>query len=122
MTILEVKDLSVAFRINGVQTQVLDNVSFSINKNETLALVGESGSGKSVSALSTLQLLPKNSAEYLSGSVKIDGKEYLKSNNNISEVRGRKISMIFQEPMTSLNPLHTIKKQISEAISLYQTA
>ncbi|MAR79437.1 MAG: microcin ABC transporter ATP-binding protein, partial [Rhodospirillaceae bacterium] len=72
-------------------------------------------------ALSILQLLPKNSVEYLSGSIKIDGKEYLKSNNNnISEVRGKKISMIFQEPMTSLNPLHTIKKQISESITIYQ--
>ena len=90
MAFLEVKDLSVAFRSNNIQTQVLNKISFVIKKNETLALVGESGSGKSVSALSILQLLPKNSAEYLSGSIKIDGKEYLKSNNNISEVRGKK--------------------------------
>ena len=120
MAFLEVKDLSVAFRNNNIKTQVLNKISFVIKKNETIALVGESGSGKSVSALSILQLLPKNSAEYLSGSIKIDGKEYLKSNNNISEVRGKKISMIFQEPMTSLNPLHTIKKQISESITIYQ--
>ncbi len=120
MNLLEVKNLSVVFRRNKVKTQVLNNVSFTINKNQTLALVGESGSGKSVSALSILQLLPKYSAEYISGSVKIEGKEYLQSNiNNISEVRGQKISMIFQEPMTSLNPLHTIRKQIAESATIF---
>jgi len=118
---LEVRNLSVAFKINKTRNQILNNITFSVNKNQTLALVGESGSGKSVSALSILQLLPRHSTEYISGSVKIDGKEYLKSDvNNISEVRGQKISMIFQEPMTSLNPLHTIKKQIAESVTIFK--
>ncbi len=121
MNILEINNLSIEFSRNKILTKVLNNVSFSIKKNETLALVGESGSGKSVTALSILQLLPKDSAKYVSGTIKINNQEYLSSRiNKIENIRGRKISMIFQEPMTSLNPLHTIKKQLKEAITLYK--
>ncbi len=119
--LLEVKDLSVAFRQGGKATLAVDHVSFSLKKGETLALVGESGSGKSVSALSILKLLPYPAAEHPSGSIKFKGKELLSSNEHeLRAVRGNDITMIFQEPMTSLNPLHSVERQIGEILEIHQ--
>ncbi|MFT5806056.1 MAG: microcin C transport system ATP-binding protein [Moritella dasanensis] len=115
--VLEINDLSVNF---GPQ-QVVEGVSFSIEQGKTFALVGESGSGKSVTALSILQLLPFPAANYPAGSIKLMGKEVIGKDHTVMQaLRGNKASMIFQEPMTSLNPLHTIEKQISEILYLHQ--
>jgi microcin C transport system ATP-binding protein len=121
MALLDIKNLSVDF-VNGSQrTQAVKGVSFSINKGETLAVVGESGSGKSVTALSILQLLPYPLAQHPSGSITFNGEEMMgASHATLRGIRGNKISMIFQEPMTSLNPLHTIEKQISEVLFLHK--
>jgi len=119
--LLEVRDLSVAFAQGGRSTLAVDKVSFSIKKGETLALVGESGSGKSVSALSILKLLPYPAASHPSGSVRFKGEELLDSDErDLMRVRGNNITMIFQEPMTSLNPLHTVERQIGEILELHQ--
>ena len=119
--LLEVKDLSVAFSQGGRTSLAVDKVSFSINKGETLALVGESGSGKSVSALSILKLLPYPAASHPSGSIRFKGKELLDADErDLMRVRGNDITMIFQEPMTSLNPLHTVERQIGEILELHQ--
>ncbi|MGL6180540.1 MAG: ATP-binding cassette domain-containing protein, partial [Aestuariivirga sp.] len=119
--LLEVKDLSVAFRQGGSSVLAVDKVSFGINKGETLALVGESGSGKSVSALSILKLLPYPSASHPSGSVQFKGEELLDADeSDLRRVRGNDITMIFQEPMTSLNPLHTVERQIGEILEIHQ--
>ncbi len=119
--LLEVKDLSVAFRQGGKASLAVDKISFSIKKGETLALVGESGSGKSVSALSILKLLPYPAAEHPSGSIKFKGKELMSANEReLRKVRGNDITMIFQEPMTSLNPLHSVERQIGEILELHQ--
>jgi microcin C transport system ATP-binding protein len=118
--LLEVKDLSVAFLQGGKQSLAVDHVSFSINKGETLALVGESGSGKSVSALSILKLLPYPSASHPSGEVLFNGQNLLDADErDLRRVRGADITMIFQEPMTSLNPLHSVEKQIGEILELH---
>ena len=120
-TLLEVKDLSVAFAQGGRTSLAVDKVSFSINKGETLALVGESGSGKSVSALSILKLLPYPAASHPSGSIRFKGQELLDADErDLMRVRGNDITMIFQEPMTSLNPLHTVERQIGEILELHQ--
>ena len=120
-TLLEVKDLSVAFTQGERTTLAVDKVSFSIKRGETLALVGESGSGKSVSALSILKLLPYPSASHPSGSVIFKGEELLDNDErDLRRVRGNDITMIFQEPMTSLNPLHTVERQIGEILELHQ--
>ena len=115
--LLEVKDLSVAF--GG--RMVVESVNFTLAKGETLALVGESGSGKSVSALSILKLLQYPPASHPTGQVLFKGQDLLTAAEPaLRKVRGRSISMIFQEPMTSLNPLHTVEKQIGEALTLHQ--
>ncbi|ODT07387.1 MAG: microcin ABC transporter ATP-binding protein [Mesorhizobium sp. SCN 65-20] len=102
-------------------TMAVDRISFDIAKGETLALVGESGSGKSVSALSVLKLLPYPPASHPTGRIVFDGQDLLSLDENaLRKVRGNKITMIFQEPMTSLNPLHTIERQIVEILSLHQ--
>ena len=119
--LLEVDELSVAFRQGTRETLAVDRVSFDIRKGETVALVGESGSGKSVTALSVLKLLPYPAASHPSGSVRFKGQELLGlSEDKIRHVRGNDITIIFQEPMTSLNPLHTIEKQIGEILLLHQ--
>jgi microcin C transport system ATP-binding protein len=119
--LLEVKDLSVAFNQGGRATLAVDRVSFAIGKGETLALVGESGSGKSVSALSILKLLPYPSALHPSGSVMFNGQELLDADErDLRRVRGNDITMIFQEPMTSLNPLHSVERQIGEILELHK--
>src|ERR1700694_4936017 len=118
--LLEVHDLSVVFRQSGHETLAVDHVSFDIGPGETVALVGESGSGKSVTALSVLKLLPL-SASHPSGSIPFKGKEVLTApEREIRRVRGNDITIIFQEPMTSLNPLHTIEKQIREILLLHR--
>ncbi len=119
--LLDIKNLSVNFVNGGNLTQAVKNLSLTINKGETLAVVGESGSGKSVSALSILQLLPYPVAQHPSGSIVFDGQELMGAKPNVLRaIRGNRISMIFQEPMTSLNPLHTIEKQISEVLFLHK--
>ncbi|MBB3386384.1 MULTISPECIES: ABC transporter ATP-binding protein [unclassified Rhizobium] len=119
--LLSVRNLSVAFHQGGQTSIAVDGVSFDIAKGEVLALVGESGSGKSVSANSILKLLPYPSASHPSGEILFKGKDLLKaSDNELRAVRGNDITMIFQEPMTSLNPLHSIEKQISEILALHQ--
>ena len=111
--IISIKNLSISF---NKKENVVDSVSFDIPKGKTVALVGESGSGKTVTALSILKLLPK-SASYPKGEILFNNKNILKnSDNEMQKIRGEKISAIFQEPMSSLNPLHTIDKQISEIL------
>ncbi|WP_371225568.1 ABC transporter ATP-binding protein [Roseovarius sp. 2305UL8-3] len=119
MSLLEVKDLAIAFRQDGQITPCVHGVSFTVDRGETVAIVGESGSGKSITALSTVSLL--GSSAQVSGSVKYDGQEMIgASDKMLRKVRGNDISFIFQEPMTSLNPLHTLEKQIAESLMLHQ--
>ena len=118
--ILEVKDLSVCFNQNGAVITAAENISFNVFKGQTTAIVGESGSGKSVSAQSILRLLPKETAFHPKGEILFQNKDLLRiSETDIRTVRGAHIGMIFQEPMTSLNPLHHIEKQISESLLLH---
>src|SRR6202522_1138188 len=117
---LDVRDLSVAFHQPSGTSIAVDHVSFAIRRGECVALVGESGSGKSVSALSILKLLPYPTASHPSGSIHFKGRELLHlSEHEIRGIRGNDISIIFQEPMTSLNPLHTIERQIGEILHLH---
>jgi microcin C transport system ATP-binding protein len=119
--LLDVRDLSVVFHQPSGDTVAVDRISFSIRRGQCVALVGESGSGKSVSALSVLKLLPYPTASHPSGSILFNGRDLLKvSEREMRGVRGNDISIIFQEPMTSLNPLHTIEQQISEILQLHQ--
>ncbi len=119
--LLSVQDLSVVFTQGGRDTVAVDRISFDIAEGETVALVGESGSGKSVSALSVLKLLPYPAASHPSGRIMFGGKDLLSlSEKELRKVRGRDITMIFQEPMTSLNPLHTIERQVGEVLKIHQ--
>jgi microcin C transport system ATP-binding protein len=119
--LLSVKDLSIAFGSGSREMLAVDRVSFDIAKGETLALVGESGSGKSATALSVMKLLPYPAARHPSGSILFKGQELMTmSETDIRHIRGNDITIIFQEPMTSLNPLHTIEKQIGEILLLHQ--
>ncbi|SFX03424.1 ABC transporter ATP-binding protein (plasmid) [Paracoccus ferrooxidans] len=117
--VLEVSDLRVGFRQDGRLVPAVKGVSFTVGKGETVALVGESGSGKSVTALSTVRLLGE--AAEVAGSVRYGGRELLgASEAELRRVRGNDISFIFQEPMTSLNPLHTLERQLAESLALHQ--
>ncbi|RDE08298.1 ABC transporter ATP-binding protein [Pelagibacterium lacus] len=119
--LLAVEDLEVAFRVGERSVAAVKGVSFAVAPGETLALVGESGSGKSVTALSVLRLLPYPAASHPRGRVLYKGEDLLAADEKaLRRVRGNGISMIFQEPMTSLNPLHTIEKQISEVLSIHR--
>ena len=119
--LIEVRDLAVEFVTGEQVNRVVDGISFDIRKGETLALVGESGSGKSVTAHSILRLLPYPLARHPSGSIRHEGKDLLQQNEKtLQRIRGNRIAMIFQEPMTSLNPLHCIEKQINEILLLHK--
>lgn len=119
--LLELKDLKTYFKTDDGVAKAVDGVSYSIDKNETLGLVGESGCGKSVTALSIMRLIPEPPGFFAGGEILFDGKDLLKlSEDEMRKIRGNRISMIFQEPMTSLNPVYTCGSQISEAIQLHQ--
>ncbi|MCB1499925.1 MAG: ABC transporter ATP-binding protein [Bauldia sp.] len=119
--LLSVEDLSVSFRQGGRETLAVDRVSFTIDRGETVALVGESGSGKSVTALSVMKLLPYPAASHPTGRILFKGADLLTaSDKDLRRVRGKDIGIVFQEPMTSLNPLHTIERQVGEVLKLHQ--
>ena len=119
--LLEVRDLSVSFAVEGREVEAVRHASFGIERGESLALVGESGSGKSVTALSIMQLLPYPTARHPSGSIRFQGQELVGAPEaTMQRIRGDRIAMIFQEPMTSLNPLHTIDKQVNEVLRLHK--
>jgi len=120
-TLVRVRDLSVDFTTQGRTTHAVRRVSFSIGKGETVALVGESGSGKTVSALSILKLLPYPTASHPTGEIYFEGRNLLQAAEpELQAIRGDRISIIFQEPMTSLNPLHTIEKQVGEVLRVHR--
>ena len=120
-TLLDIQGLSVDFRTEGGTVHAVKGLSLSIHHGETVALVGESGSGKSVTALSVLQLLPYPTASHPGGSVRFEGRELLGAPAaTMRTVRGNRIAMVFQEPMTSLNPLHSIEKQLGETLRLHK--
>ncbi|WP_417580611.1 ABC transporter ATP-binding protein [Pelagibacterium sp.] len=120
-TLLSIRNLDVSFQLGERQLKAVRDVSFDIAPGETMALVGESGSGKSVTALSILRLLPYPSASHPAGEISFKGANLLTADDkSLRKVRGNKISMIYQEPMSSLNPLHSIEKQVSEVLSLHQ--
>jgi len=119
--LLAVRDLSVSFAVDGGEVEAVRRVSFDIERGESVALVGESGSGKSVTALSIMQLLPYPTARHPSGSILFQGRELVgAAEATMQRVRGDRIAMIFQEPMTSLNPLHTIDKQVNEVLRVHK--
>src|ERR1051325_5420442 len=124
MSLLEVRDLSVTFRgsRNAPPVEAVKRASFSLDRGETLALVGESGSGKSVTALSILQLLPYPAASHPpESSIRFAGEELVGAPPaRLRQVRGNRIAMVFQEPMTSLNPLHTLEKQVAETLLIHK--
>ncbi len=119
--LLSVRDLSVSFGAGDKETRAVVGASFEIERGETLALVGESGSGKTVTALAILQLLPYPLARHPTGSIRFKGEEVVGAGEKaMRAIRGNKISMVFQEPMTSLNPLHNIEKQVNEVLFLHK--
>ena len=119
--LLAVRDLSVSFAVDGGEVEAVRRVSFDIERGESVALVGESGSGKSVTALSIMQLLPYPTARHPGGSILFQGRELVgAAEATMQRVRGDRIAMIFQEPMTSLNPLHTIDKQVNEVLRVHK--
>ncbi len=119
--LLEVEDLAVHFRLEGGILEAVRGVSFTLEKGETLALVGESGSGKTVTALSIPQLLPYPRAFHPGGSIRLLGREMIGADEaTLRAIRGNRVGMVFQEPMTSLNPLHTVEKQIAEVLLLHR--
>ncbi len=119
--LLEVENLAVSFRMEGRIVEAVRGVSFTLERGEILALVGESGSGKSVTALSILQLLPYPKAFHPSGSIRLLGREMVGADEaTLRSVRGNRVGIVFQEPMTSLNPLHTVERQIAEVLMLHR--
>ena len=120
--LLSISDLSVSFRTGGEDVEAVRGVSLEVDRGESVALVGESGSGKSVTALSILRLLPCPQARHPAGYIEFDGESLLEAMPaTMRSLRGRRIAMIFQEPMTSLNPLHTVEKQVREALRLHRS-
>src|SRR5678815_3183952 len=126
MPLLTIEGLSVDFETGDEITQAVKNISFSVNRGETVGIVGESGSGKTVTSLSILQLLPSPPAKYTSGKIIFSDngaqeKQQKKSHEELKNIRGNKIAMIFQEPMSSLNPVFTCGHQVMEAIRNHKT-
>ena len=120
-SLLKVDRLSVDFHVGSRTVNAVREVSFTLDRGETLALVGESGAGKSVTALSILQLLPYPQASHPGGSIQLEGRELLGASPTVlREIRGNRVAMIFQEPMSSLNPLHSIEKQVGETLVLHK--
>jgi peptide/nickel transport system ATP-binding protein/oligopeptide transport system ATP-binding protein len=118
--LLEVRDLRVAFSAGGRDVVAVDGVDVTVHAGETVALVGESGSGKSVTALSIMRLLPAGTSRLLGGSIRLRGRELTTvSDEEMRAVRGRHIGMVFQEPMTSLNPVHTVGAQVAEVVECH---
>ncbi|WP_226682436.1 ABC transporter ATP-binding protein [Sutcliffiella horikoshii] len=118
--VLEIKDLEVSFKSDGKQLKVVNGISFDVHKGETLGIVGESGCGKSVTSLSIMRLLPSPPGKITGGSIHYQGENLLqKKERDMRKIRGNEISMIFQEPMTSLNPVFTIGKQLDEVLLLH---
>ncbi|MCK1493555.1 ABC transporter ATP-binding protein [Bradyrhizobium sp. 180] len=121
--LLDVRGLETHFYGEDSVTCALGGISFQVKRGETLGVVGESGCGKSVTALSILRLLPKLSAKTVGGEIRFHGRDLLKcSEPEMRQVRGNRIGMIFQEPMTSLNPVHTVGRQIAEAVQIHTNA
>ena len=119
--LLQVRDLSVSFRSEGREVKAVRNISFDLSKGETLALVGESGSGKSSVAMAVLQLLPYPTAFHPSGSIRFDGQELVGADDRaMRKLRGARIGLIPQEPLTALNPLHKVERQVAEALRLHR--
>ncbi len=120
-SLLEIKGLKVSFKTSEGLVQAVDDISLDIKHNEILGIVGESGCGKSVTALSVMKLVQTPPGQYLGGQILFEGEDLLKKTNpQMQKIRGNDIAMIFQEPMTSLNPVHAIGLQIAESISLHQ--
>ena len=120
-TVLDVENLSLEFHSGGQHVHALDNVSFSVARGETLSLVGESGCGKSVTAMAVMGLLPRTSARITSGRIRLAGTDLVgMSERDMQAIRGNRIGMVFQDPMTSLNPVHTIGMQIAEAVQRHK--
>ncbi len=119
MSLLEVRDLHTSFFTDAGEVKAVNGVSFNLDRGKVLGIVGESGSGKSVTAYSVMQILA-STGKIVSGSIKLDGQELVNAGENVMKtVRGNKVSIIFQDPMTSLNPTYTIGRQLMEAITLH---
>ena len=115
--LLDIKDLRTEFETSAGIVQAVGGISYTVNEGETVAIVGESGCGKSVGAMSILRLIPDPPGKIVGGSINFDGKDLLSlSDSEIREIRGRDITMVFQEPMTSLNPVLTVEKQLTETM------
>ncbi len=120
---LEIKDLAVTYETDEENVNAVNSISFSLNKGETLGIVGETGAGKTTTALSIMQLLPKEVGKIKNGSIIFNDENLLEKNSHyLRQIRGEKISMIFQDPMTSLNPVLTVGEQIGEALELHNKA
>ncbi len=119
--VLQVKDLKTHFFTDEGVSKAVDGLNFSVSKGETLGIVGESGCGKSITSLSIMRLIDRESGSKIEGSILFKGKDLLQQNEaEMRAIRGNQISMIFQEPMTSLNPVYSVGEQIAEAIRIHQ--
>jgi len=119
--LLEVKDLAISFKTHGGEVQAIRGVSFHVDKGETLAIVGESGSGKSVTSQAVMKLVPTPPGEYKRGQILFDGQDLIgKTEKQMQKIRGKEIGMIFQDPMTSLNPMMKVGRQITEVLHKHE--